>query len=144
MTQTNIEDTDTVAIPADVKGRKTLGEKGMSLADATGGKLPKAPIAPPTPTPDEVADPMTIREATLDAASEAISGERQAEYGDAQENFERIATIWEAIFGHGVTEAQVALCMAGVKIARLSHSQGHKDSWVDLAGYAALGSEVSK
>jgi hypothetical protein len=33
----------------------------------------------------------------------------------------------------------VALFLACVKIARLSNNKAHRDSWVDLAGYAACG-----
>jgi hypothetical protein len=33
------------------------------------------------------------------------------------------------------------MMMAGVKLARLSATPDHQDSWVDLAGYAATGSE---
>jgi hypothetical protein len=36
---------------------------------------------------------------------------------------------------------QVALCLAAMKIARLSANRDHQDSWKDLAGYAATGSE---
>ena len=38
---------------------------------------------------------------------------------------------------------QVALCMALLKAARLTHTPDHADSWADLAGYAALGSELA-
>ena len=39
--------------------------------------------------------------------------------------------------------SQVALCLAQLKIARLIQSPEHPDSWVDLAGCAALGAEVA-
>ena len=86
--------------------------------------------------------PLAPREVTLDDASNLISVDRDAEYGPAQESFARIATIWTAIFGFHVTEKQVALAMSGVKMARLAYQHDHRDSWVDMAGYAALGSEV--
>ena len=75
------------------------------------------------------------------AAANQIIKKRGKDYGSAYENHERIAVIWTVIFGHEVTASQVALCMAGVKMARLVQSPDHEDSWVDLAGYAALGSE---
>ena len=79
---------------------------------------------------------------TLAAATQAIK-KRGKDYGTIYENHERIAVIWTVIFGHEVTAAQVALCMASVKMARLVQSPDHEDSWVDLAGYAAVGSECS-
>lgn len=42
-----------------------------------------------------------------------------------------------------VSSGDVAALLALMKIARLAHSPDHADSWTDLAGYAALGAEVS-
>lgn len=70
---------------------------------------------------------------------------RGADYGDARENFERIAALWEVYcrdLGRPFAPADVAAMMALVKLSRLAESPGHADSWVDLAGYAALGSAV--
>ena len=43
------------------------------------------------------------------------------------------------------TEHQTqAAMLALLKLARIKHSDGmHKDSWVDLAGYAACGAECA-
>jgi hypothetical protein len=30
-----------------------------------------------------------------------------------------------------------------LKVARLMHTPGHVDSWVDIAGYAACGADVA-
>lgn len=67
---------------------------------------------------------------------------RGAEYGTVEENFGRIADIWSVILEKKITRKQVALCMIGLKVARLQNTPEHEDSWVDIAGYAALGSEV--
>lgn len=83
------------------------------------------------------------REEILDEARELISGPRHKEYGNAKDNFRRIAVGWSEIFGTQVTLAQVALAMDWVKSARLIETPGHRDSWVDKAGYTALGWEVS-
>ncbi|APZ81694.1 hypothetical protein NCPPB3778_72 [Rathayibacter phage NCPPB3778] len=78
----------------------------------------------------------------LKEAEELINGQRRDDYGDVQESFSRIATIWSAILLTDVTPQQVALMMAGLKLARLASSPDHRDSYVDLAGYAALGSQL--
>ncbi len=57
--------------------------------------------------------------------------------------FGRTAALWSVILGMDVNPSQVALCMAGLKMARLIEAPGHEDSWVDLAGYAACGCEAS-
>lgn len=71
-----------------------------------------------------------------------LLNDRGEDYGDVVDNFERIAIIWTAIFGIPVTRAQVALCMAGVKMARLVETPEHDDSWLDLSGYGILGREA--
>lgn len=68
---------------------------------------------------------------------------RGKDYGSMRANHERIAAIWSVVLERPVTPEQVALCMAGVKIARLVQSPNHEDSWLDLAGYAAVGAEIA-
>jgi hypothetical protein len=84
-----------------------------------------------------------VREKALDTAKSLVSGQRATDYGDAKESFTRIAAIWTAILDTPITAGQAALMLAGLKMARLVQTIDHEDSWVDLAGYAALGAEVS-
>ncbi len=92
---------------------------------------------------------MTGRKEVLEGASELIDGDRERDYGDAYMNHLRIAKGWnpiieEAMLSHGhITPSHVALMMDWVKTARLLNSLDHKDSWVDKAGYTALGYEFS-
>ena len=87
------------------------------------------------------------RDEVLDKAKELINGQRAKDYGDAYHNHGRIAEGWNIIISgalksHGhVTPAHVALMMDWVKSARLVENIDHEDSWVDKAGYSALGSE---
>lgn len=73
----------------------------------------------------------------LEEAQKIVWGDREQVYDDPNANFRRIAGIWSQILGQPITMQQVALCMIGVKLARLSHSPQHRDSIVDTAGYAA-------
>tara|TARA_B100000212_G_scaffold305487_1_gene253528 strand:- start:3186 stop:3449 length:264 start_codon:yes stop_codon:yes gene_type:complete len=82
------------------------------------------------------------RKEILKDANNKISQERAAEYGDAFQTHVRVAKMWSAILGHEVTVPQVYQCMIAVKLGRLSFSPEHIDSWVDIAGYAALGGEA--
>lgn len=84
------------------------------------------------------------RSVILRTAGNLINGQRAKDYGDAGENFQRIADLWSVIIGSRIEPEQVALCMAQVKIARLITSPTHQDSWIDLAGYAALGGEITE
>lgn len=83
------------------------------------------------------------RDTLIGSAQTAINGEREQEYGNASENFDRIAALWEVVFGHGVTVEQVALCLDLLKTARLIENPTHRDSWVDKIGYSALGGELA-
>jgi hypothetical protein len=79
----------------------------------------------------------------LDEANRLTHGDRDKNYGTPYINHKRIADIWTVILGIEVTPSQVALCMAGVKIARLVETPDHLDSFVDLAAYAAISGEIA-
>jgi len=73
-------------------------------------------------------------------AAELVSGDRDRDYGSWEQNSEAIAKGWSVIIGHDVEPRHVALMMDWVKTVRLIPGN-HKDSWVDKAGYSALGAE---
>ena len=85
----------------------------------------------------------------LDTAKQLINGNRAKDYGDAKDNFDRIATGWnvivtDALNTHGkITAKHVALMMDWVKTARLLNELTNEDSWIDKCGYSALGAEFS-
>ncbi len=83
------------------------------------------------------------RREILERADEFISASRDEIYGDPARNHERIAEMWSAILGIDVKAEEVALCMIAVKMSRLCQTPQHEDSWVDIAGYAALGGEIA-
>lgn len=84
------------------------------------------------------------RREVLDTAAELVDGQRAKDYGDPTESFTRLALIWSGVLGQEVSAAQVVMCLAGLKLSRLTTTPTHPDSWVDLAGYAALGAEVAE
>jgi len=68
-------------------------------------------------------------------ARRLVYGERAQTYGHPRGDFQRIAKIWGAILGTDVSEEQVAIMMAGLKLARLADTPLHRDSQVDTIGY---------
>ena len=64
--------------------------------------------------------------------------ERGSDYGHPYFSHQRIADLWSAYIGHPITAAQVAGCMALVKLSRLSEKPLHEDSILDLAAYANI------
>jgi hypothetical protein len=88
-------------------------------------------------------DTQRLRRTVLTHADHLTSDTRADQYGDATQGFTRIAHLWSAMFETQFTPADVALAMILVKAARLDTNQTHYDSWVDIAGYAALGAEAA-
>ena len=79
---------------------------------------------------------------TLKAAAECVCGSREEDYGSPEDNFAVIAGLWTAYTGTDVTPKDVAMMMALLKIAR-AKAGSMPDTYVDLAGYAACGAEIS-
>lgn len=80
----------------------------------------------------------------LQEAEKLINGERQKDYGDAQESLHRIALLWSAYTNYPITAYDVAVMMALLKFARLKHSRyTHRDSVIDAAGYIGLLEKIS-
>ena len=77
----------------------------------------------------------------LQLVQATVGGDRQKDYGCPTENLQRIADLWSTYFQNEVTAKDVAVCMMLLKIARLSKSQNHFDSVLDIAGYAACMAE---
>jgi len=83
------------------------------------------------------------RHAILTQAAAVLEG-RAETYGPADTALRRIAARWSLTLGQPVTPAQVALCMIDLKMVRLAHDPNHRDSLVDVIGYAALMTEVQR
>lgn len=76
--------------------------------------------------------------------SSLLNGDRRHEYGNSNESFSRIAAGWAQLLGTEVSPIQVALCMAWLKMSRLTTSPHHHDSYTDAAGYIALAEELNR
>lgn len=91
----------------------------------------------------ELPDDKAIPEAAfvLRRAEELVAGDRRADYGPAEESFTALGELWGVLLHleRPLTGPQVAVCLAALKLWRCTISPGQCDSWVDLAGYAALG-----
>ena len=74
----------------------------------------------------------------------AVVDQRRQSYGEPRLLFERVAIRWSQLLGVEVTAAQVGLCLADLKLARLTVDPGHIDSLVDVAGYVACVREVQR
>jgi hypothetical protein len=86
--------------------------------------------------------------AVASIAEEALSivaGKRRQDYGTPERNFTRIAALWNAHLqnlgiidgvGRRLHPEDVSTLMILMKVARLAETVDHRDSIVDLVGYA--------
>lgn len=81
-------------------------------------------------------------EPILEEAHTIVNGDRRKVYSHPMINFERICRFWNGVLkekmlpGQEVTEEDHALMMIGVKMARLMETPDHRDTIMDIAGYA--------
>jgi len=83
------------------------------------------------------------RPTILDQAAQVLAA-RAETYGPATTSMRAIAARWSITLDRTVTPAQVVLCMIDLKMVRLAHDPAHRDSLVDVIGYAALLPEVQQ
>jgi hypothetical protein len=83
------------------------------------------------------------RATVLDVAKRAVTQDRAATHGALENSFAEIAALWSVRLGVTITPAQVSIMMVDLKTVRAWGNPGHADNWVDIAGYAACGGELS-
>lgn len=84
------------------------------------------------------------RKEILAAAETCVCGDREREYGTPEKNFGVAAKLCGAYLGIELTPDDVAVLLALVKISRIQRGGGVKDdTYIDLAGYAAIGGELA-
>jgi len=73
--------------------------------------------------------------------AKATIQDRGMDYGHPSDNLQRTASLWSAYLEVPVTDYQVAICMALVKIAR-SMETAKTDTYVDMVAYASLAAQL--
>lgn len=106
-----------------------------------------------TAAPRHAAEPVTTGHYAAQVCQHAIelfTGPRNADYGDATDNFTDIADLWTVVLrpilqpGATITAEQVAIMSALIKVARLNNTPDHDDSWIDATAYLALGAGINR
>ena len=81
-------------------------------------------------------------------ASELVGGDRDRQHGDKHRNFAGIAAVWNGILkasgklGKELDAKDVAVLMAGLKLARMYSGEFNVDDATDACGYAACAGEI--
>ena len=98
---------------------------------------------------DFLDEPLNTRSRVLMTAEKLVNGDRNAQYGPPEQDFQRTADIWTALIAHKlhpgerIEAHEVASFMIGLKLSRIVHSPLKEDSWTDAAGYAACGFDTA-
>lgn len=80
----------------------------------------------------------------LREAEQAVCRDRNATYGEPENNFAKVAALWRAAFGWPVHPYQVGIAMVLLKVARIEAGQSaYPDNYTDGAGYFAIAAEVA-
>ncbi len=93
--------------------------------------------------------PNSPRAELLDEVKGLVCRDRNNSYGPPTQDFDRTAAMINIMFagkllpGEAFTSADVAKIQMLVKLSRLTWMPDHKDSWHDIAGYAACGWECA-
>lgn len=82
-------------------------------------------------------------ESAADEALRIVRGNREGVYGPPTKNFENIAALWTTYLAarpggpaSPILPIDVAYMMIAMKLARLANRPDHRDSLVDITGYA--------
>ena len=93
-----------------------------------------------------------VRASVLREAEVLVNGDRNAQYGDPNQDFARTAAMWTAYIGGlierdgddwAIETQDVAWMMVLLKASRSTTSPNKRDHYVDAAGYIACGADCA-
>jgi hypothetical protein len=83
-------------------------------------------------------------EKILDEAKRLVTGSRQHDYGNFEDNFKNITESW-GLLDHSMQPSTACMMMALLKIARVKQENVYKfDSYVDAIAYIAMSGVLRK
>ena len=88
-----------------------------------------------------VADSWRAKDILTDAADTIT--DRGATHGHYDLTMLRTSKLWSDFLEREIDPADVAICMALVKLARIMETKSVRDSWLDFCAYAAISAELA-
>ena len=92
---------------------------------------------------------MTVRKSILDEAANIVCNDRNKQYGEPEDNFATIASLWNPYLSTRLgcdvklDGADVGMLMTLFKCGRIVSGQAKRDNFVDAAGYIACAGEIA-
>lgn len=80
----------------------------------------------------------------LEEAQSLVYGAREDDYGNPRDNMRAVGALWESyLSAKGLTNIEftagdVAVMLLLLKLGRYATGRGKRDTYVDIAGYAAV------
>jgi hypothetical protein len=98
---------------------------------------------------EQSARELSDREKVLALALDAVTRDRNLDYGEPENNFADIAALWNVYLqidaeGRPISPTDVAVLMILMKVSRIRTSPLKEDHWIDIAGYAACGYQTAR
>lgn len=84
-----------------------------------------------------------VKKSCIEEAGEIRAGNRQADYGDAVENFSRISEIAKVAFDLDIKPEDIAKVMISIKLSREKFNH-KRDNLVDMVGYIDILNEIKE
>lgn len=79
----------------------------------------------------------------LEQAIQCVCTDRNQQYGEPEDNFAVIASLWTNYAGRKFTAHDVAMMMALFKVGRAMTGTAKADSYIDACGYLACAGEIA-
>src|SRR6187431_318778 len=79
----------------------------------------------------------------LKTAHSLVTGEREEQHGRPAETFTQVAVLWSDYLDHQISDVDVAMLLALLKIARQRGNPANSDNYIDGCGYLAIAAELS-
>lgn len=81
----------------------------------------------------------------LAEASCLIHGDRQDQYGNISDSWERVGKLWAALLelDEPISADMVGIMLATIKLSRIAGNPEHTDSYIDALAYIAGAGELA-
>lgn len=88
-------------------------------------------------------DQKNLRKSILEEAIYCVCNDRNAEYGEPEDNFRIIADFWSRYLEKEITAHDVGMMMALFKMVRIMSGGIKEDNYIDACGYLSCAGEIA-
>ena len=140
------------ALDAEMAAEERLKEHWNRFYEPDPGYVPQQNVERDFQVEVEGTGDVGVRASVLREAEVLVNGDRNAQYGDPNQDFARTAAMWTAYISGlierdgddwAIETQDVAWMMVLLKASRSTTSPNKRDHYVDAAGYIACGADCA-